>query len=64
MSPKRDSLDFDEQHSGWNAISNRLKEVCGDTEPSHFGVFSIVYNGKLVSYTYEKNSKLDELLTL
>jgi hypothetical protein len=30
--------------------------------PSPYGVFSIVYNGKLISYTYEKKSRLAELI--
>jgi L-amino acid N-acyltransferase YncA len=30
--------------------------------PSPYGVFSIVYNGELISYTYEKKSKLTELI--
>jgi hypothetical protein len=30
--------------------------------PSPYGVFSIVYDGKLISYTYEKKSKLAEII--
>ena len=52
----------EEQGLTFNAVRISNAKEIRDRSPTAYGVFSIIYDGRLISYCYQKKSKLLQLM--